>query len=156
MSRKTTHADAEPPKLRIMVPQEKAYEALRERLARIHDVIVTDDEDEHDLVLMLTTDYDDLVERASEMAEDKLARIAHEQSVGEERVPIEVARRLVTGESPIKVWREYRKMTLDQLAAAAELSKGYLSDLENSKRKGPVDTLRAIAQALKVSLDDIA
>jgi DNA-binding XRE family transcriptional regulator len=155
MSRKTSDATLEPRKLRIMVPQEKAYDALRERLARIHDVIITDGEHQHDAVVMLTTDYDALLERASEMAEDLSACLAHAQTAGEERVPIEVARRLVAGENPIRVWREYRGMTLDQLATASRLSKSYLSELENGKRQGPVDTLRSIAGALKVLLDDV-
>jgi transcriptional regulator with XRE-family HTH domain len=59
------------------------------------------------------------------------------------------------GESPIRVWREHRKMTLDQLGAAAGLSKGYLADLETGKRAGPVETLQAIARALGVGLDGL-
>jgi len=103
-------------------------------------------------VLLAIEEYERLVDAA----EDKQASEAHAAAAGDERVPIAVAERLVAGESPIRVWREHREMTLDQLGAAAGLSKGYLSDLENGNRAGPVETLQAIARALKVSLDDLA
>jgi transcriptional regulator with XRE-family HTH domain len=47
-------------------------------------------------------------------------------------------------------------MTLDQVSARAGIGKGYLSDIENGKRTGPVQTLQAIARALDVRLDEIA
>lgn len=104
-----------------------------------------------ELVMLAREDYERLVEEA----EDKAATEAHARTLGEERVPIDVARRLVAGANPIRVWREHRGLTLEQLGAIAGLSKGYLSDLENGKRKGPIDTMRALAAALKVSIEDL-
>jgi DNA-binding XRE family transcriptional regulator len=86
---------------------------------------------------------------------DRGAADAHARAAGEERVPAELVDRLLAGESPIRIWREHRKMTLDQLGAAAGLSKGYLADLETGKRAGPVETLQAIARALGVGLDGL-
>jgi DNA-binding Xre family transcriptional regulator len=105
-----------------------------------------------DLVMIARQDY----ERLLDEAEDRAAAEAHARAAGEERVPAELVDRLIAGESPIRVWREHRKLTLDQLGAAAGLSKGYLSDLENGKRAGPVGTLQALARALGVGLDDLA
>ena len=105
-----------------------------------------------DLVMLAREDYERLVDEA----EDNAAAEAHGRAAGEERVPIEVARRLVAGENPIRVWREHRGMTLDQVSARAGIGKGYLSDIENGKRTGPVQTLQAIARALDVRLDEIA
>lgn len=85
-----------------------------------------------------------------------MTKKAHARAAGEERVPIEIARRLIAGENPIRVWREHRGMTLDQLSARSSIGKGYLSDIENGKRTGPVQTLQAIARALDVGLDEIA
>ncbi len=104
-----------------------------------------------ELVMLAREDYERLVDEA----EDKAATEAHARTRDEERVPTDVARRLVAGENPIRVWREHRGMTLEQLGAAAGLSKGYLSDLENGKRKGPIDTMRAVGAALKVSIEDL-
>ena len=44
-------------------------------------------------------------------------------------------------------------MTLDRLALAAEVSEGFLSDVENNKRKASSENLLKIANALGASLD---
>jgi DNA-binding XRE family transcriptional regulator len=73
----------------------------------------------------------------------------------DELIPSEVVEALLDGENPIKVWREYRGLTQQQLADTAGISKPYLSQIETGKRKGAVDILSTIAKALNVSLDDL-
>jgi DNA-binding XRE family transcriptional regulator len=68
-------------------------------------------------------------------------------------VPDEIVRRELSGESSVKLWREYRGLTQQELAAAAAISKPYLSQIETGKRQGTVDTLSAIARSLGVPLD---
>ena len=85
--------------------------------------------------------------------EDELARAAHAATRDEESFPDEVVARLVAGENPVKVFREFRALSVRKLAEAAGLSVGYLSDIENGKRKGPIDTMKALAGALNVDLD---
>lgn len=46
-------------------------------------------------------------------------------------------------------------MTLETLAGATGLSKPYLSQIETGKRVGGIDTLKLIAAALGVTLDDL-
>ena len=101
-------------------------------------------------------EYQRLVEEA-EMSQDvrdydeaKLA-IAN----GEELIPSEVTYALLDGKNPIRVWREYRGLTQQQVAEAAGISKPYLSQLESGQRKGTTEVLRAIGRALDVSLDDL-
>jgi DNA-binding XRE family transcriptional regulator len=74
---------------------------------------------------------------------------------GEELVPSEIVYAILDGNSPIKVWREYRNLTQQQLAERVGISKSYLSQLESGKRTGTVEALTAVAQALGLSLDDI-
>jgi transcriptional regulator with XRE-family HTH domain len=62
---------------------------------------------------------------------------------------------LLEGENPVKVWREYRRLTQHQLAEAAGISTPYLSQIETNKRAGATEVLAAIAKALKLTLDDI-
>jgi DNA-binding XRE family transcriptional regulator len=83
--------------------------------------------------------------------EVKLA-LANEE---EELIPSEVTYALLDGENPIRVWREYRGLTQQQVAEKAGISKPYLSQLESGQRKGTVEVLAAIARALNVSLDDV-
>jgi DNA-binding XRE family transcriptional regulator len=96
--------------------------------------------------------YLELLEQA-EMLEDirdfDAAKAALEKGEGE------VVFAILDGENPIKVWREYRGMTQQQLADAAGISKPYLSQIETGKRTGTTEILSAIAKALEVSLDEV-
>ncbi len=74
---------------------------------------------------------------------------------GEELIPSEVMYAVLDGENPIRVWREYRGLTQQQLAEAAGISTPYLSQIESGKRTGTTEVLSSIAQALNLSLDDI-
>ena len=68
-------------------------------------------------------------------------------------VPAEILRRELAGESAIKLWREHRGLTQQELADRAAISKPYLSQLESGKRQGTLETLTAIARALNVPLE---
>jgi DNA-binding XRE family transcriptional regulator len=74
----------------------------------------------------------------------------------EEAFPAGVAKRLVDGENPIRVFRDYRGLTQEQLAKSAKIARAYLAQLESGKKQGSVSVLKAIATALKLELDDIA
>lgn len=74
---------------------------------------------------------------------------------GVELIPGEVTYAILDGENPIRVWREYRGMTQQQVADKAGISKPYLSQLESGQRKGTTEVLMVIAKALNVSLDDL-
>jgi transcriptional regulator with XRE-family HTH domain len=53
----------------------------------------------------------------------------------------------------IKASRETRKWTQEELAQAAGISKGFLSDIENNKRNISSESALKIADALGLSLD---
>ena len=76
-------------------------------------------------------------------------------SGAEELIPSEVTYALLDGENPIRVWREYRGLTQQQVADKAGISKPYLSQLESGQRKGTTEVLAAVARALNLSLDDL-
>jgi hypothetical protein len=101
-----------------------------------------------DLVLTTRGDLEELIE-------DRLAEAAYHRTRGQETVPAAVVARLIEGENPITVWREHRGMTLRALADAAGLDPGYVSQLENRKRAGPVVTIKKLATALRLELDDL-
>ncbi len=77
------------------------------------------------------------------------------RSEGAESFPIEVADRIVAGESPIRVYRNYRGMTQQELAVAAGINPVYLSQIERGHRTGSTKTLGALARLLDVALDDL-
>ena len=74
----------------------------------------------------------------------------------EELIPAEVVNAILDGKNPIKIWREFRNLTQQQLSHRVGISKPYLSQLETGKRTGTTEVLAAIAKALDVSLEQVA
>lgn len=57
----------------------------------------------------------------------------------------------------LRKMRKSKGLTLDELAEASNLSKGYLSRLEGGKRKVPkLETLKKIAVGLDVSVEEVS
>lgn len=98
-------------------------------------------------------EYERLLEAADEAAGTR-AFDAY-KATRPETFPDDVADRLLNGEHPMKVFREYRGMTQAQLADAAGLKQAYVSQIEAGSRGGSVDVLKRIADALRVDLDDL-
>ena len=73
----------------------------------------------------------------------------------DEIVPSELVYALLDGENPIKVWREYRRLTQQQVAGSIGISVPYLSQLERGKRNPSTVVLSALARKLQVTVDDL-
>lgn len=74
----------------------------------------------------------------------------------QEHFPAELIRRLCAGENAIKLFRTHRGMTQLTLAKKANTTREYISQLENNLRKGTIETLKKIAAALGVELEDLS
>ena len=107
----------------------------------------------NDMISIPRAEYERLVEAADELA----AVIAYDRAVaaGGEGMPHDVLARIIAGESPVRVIREWRGITAAELARRAELHRVQVHDIETGKRCGSVQTLKRIADALDVPLDDI-
>lgn len=102
-------------------------------------------------------EYETLVRKAEEF-DDALAydrAVSELEEDREELVPAEVVNRLVAGEPPIRVWREYRGRTQAELAARSGLSQSYVAMLERGARRGTIDKLGRLAQALELDTEDL-
>lgn len=73
----------------------------------------------------------------------------------EESFPLEIADRMIGGENPTKVFREYRGLTQKQLAKKTGTSAAYLSQIETGRRAGSIKLLRRLAGALDVEVEDL-
>ena len=73
----------------------------------------------------------------------------------EELISDEYAIRLIKGENPIYVWREYRGYTQAELAKTVGISTPYLSQLEHGDRQASAKTLAKLANKLSISIDDL-
>lgn len=74
---------------------------------------------------------------------------------GEEYIPAEVVSRLVSGENPLLVWRNYRGLTLDALGERVGRKGSFISKLEKRKAEGGIRLWHDLAKALEVDLDDL-
>ena len=82
-------------------------------------------------------------------------QLCHAAEGRDELIPAEFAERILDGESPVRVWREYRGISVRELAARAAISAAYLSQIEGGSRNGSLATMKALAAALSLELDDL-
>ncbi|HSK38964.1 MAG TPA: helix-turn-helix transcriptional regulator, partial [Arenibaculum sp.] len=79
--------------------------------------------------------------------------LAAERARGGTPLPLDQAKRIMDGENPVRVWREYRGLSLRGLAAKAGIGPSYLSEIERAEKPGSVDACKALADALDTSVD---
>jgi ribosome-binding protein aMBF1 (putative translation factor) len=110
------------------------------------------------LVVIPEAEFDAMRE-AIEDAQDAASVVEYRRKLAageEEQVPAEIVNRILDGENKVRAWREHRGMSARDLAAKADLSPGYLSQIETGARAGTIDFMKRIAEALRVTLDDLA
>ncbi|HEY7807999.1 MAG TPA: helix-turn-helix transcriptional regulator [Croceibacterium sp.] len=108
------------------------------------------------MVLLTREEFERLAE-AAENYDDICAAVAAQErrNAGEEYLPIELVDRLMEGENPLKVWRQYRGFSQEALAKIVGRNGSWIAKLEKGKGKGDVTLWRALANALHVDLDDL-
>ena len=77
------------------------------------------------------------------------------ESGEDELIPLELIKRRLAGESTVKVWREYRGLTQEGLAKASKVSRSMIAAIEAKHKTGGVATLKRLAGALNVDLDQL-
>lgn len=109
-----------------------------------------------ELVVLSRRDYEALAARSGDSdAEDAMTLRMLAETAGDVAIPESVWQEIEAEPSPIGPLRRWRGLTQSGLAGAAGISQGYLSALEAGRKRGDVDTLRAIASALGVGLDAV-
>jgi DNA-binding XRE family transcriptional regulator len=73
----------------------------------------------------------------------------------EERVPAAYVRRLIAGESPLRIWRDLRGLTQSALAQASGVNRVQIAEIEAGRKNGSLETARRLAEALGISVDDL-
>ena len=111
-----------------------------------------------EVAIMPRAEYERLKDLAREAGEDigtarLVARAKREIGGGAPVLPKAIVDRLGGGQNPVRVLRQFRDLTQDELAAAVGITQNYLSNLETGKRKGPLALHRKFANALGVPLE---
>jgi DNA-binding XRE family transcriptional regulator len=104
---------------------------------------------------LLLSELEDALDRAAvgERRRDEAAKGV--QAARRNYLTAREARRLLDGESPVKVWREKRGRSQRELAAAAGVGAGYLAEIETGRKPGSVLALSRLARALQVQMEDL-
>ena len=97
------------------------------------------------------TEYRDLIKRIEELEDARDIR-EYRANPGES-FPAVVVNQLIDGIPPLKVFREYRGMTLETLGTICGVSAAALSQIENGKREPSVGLLKKLSEALRVDVD---
>lgn len=80
-------------------------------------------------------------------------RLVNGQNVAGSNIPDDILDQIAIGnEHPVKIVRKFRGMTQADLAAAAGLSRPYLTEIETGKKEGSVTAFRVLAAALGTSI----
>jgi DNA-binding XRE family transcriptional regulator len=114
----------------------------------------------HDIPAFVVVPFDEwqhLQERLEDLEDIADAKVLSAKiATGEdETFPDSLVERLLSGEHPLKVWREYRGLTIAALATTCKVSPPALSQIENGKRKPSATLLKRLAVDLKCDMEDL-
>lgn len=103
--------------------------------------------DQYKALMTAADDLDDL--RAFDRVKAALA------SGEEELLPADYVRRIIAGEPPLRVWRDYRGLTQAALAEASGVNRVQIANIESGEKAGSVATIKKLADALHIMMDDL-
>ncbi|OYU35230.1 helix-turn-helix transcriptional regulator [Novosphingobium sp. PASSN1] len=110
-----------------------------------------------EMITIPLEDYERLCAASSELSDlhayDRA--MAALDSGEDERVPADFAKRLIAGESPLCVWRELRGLAQAELARISGVGRVQIVNMEKGVRGGSVATMKKLAEALGVTIDDL-
>jgi ribosome-binding protein aMBF1 (putative translation factor) len=106
-----------------------------------------------DTVTIPREEYDRLREAAEELAD--ILAFDRAMQDRDEGIPSDVMRRILEDESPVRVLREWRGMTAAELARRSGVHPVMVHEVETGKKRGSVETVKRLAEALGVRVDDL-
>jgi DNA-binding XRE family transcriptional regulator len=109
------------------------------------------------MITIPKAEYQSLLE-AAESLSDIIAfdRAAAALSSGdEELIPAAFADRLIAGENPLAVYRDLRRLTQIALAEKSGVHRVSIAEIETGRKQGSLGTLKKLADALGVAVDDL-
>jgi len=135
----------------------KKKDATREKVAELTRAVrfITSPGGE-EMALMSRAHFERLMARLEDVADARAAKaIMGRVARGREEIfPADIVARSLDGRiHRIRLWRDYRAMTAEKLAKAAGISRAYLTQIENGKRKGPMELYAKLARILDVEIE---
>lgn len=84
------------------------------------------------------------------------AALARLKSGKDEVIPISLTVRRLNGENTVKIWREFREMTQEELSAVSGVSRGMIASIESGHKQPGIGSLRKLARALNCDIGNLA
>lgn len=106
-----------------------------------------------DTVTIPREEYDRLRQAAEDLADIE----AYDRGMKDEgpAIPHELMLRMLGGESPVRIYREFHGLNQSELARRAGVHRVVVADIESGRRKGSTATLQKLASALNLTVDDL-
>ena len=70
----------------------------------------------------------------------------------DELIPLEITERRLRGEPALRIWRGHRKLTQEQLAKKAKVSRALIAAIETKRKAGSVSTWKKLGTALDLGV----
>jgi ribosome-binding protein aMBF1 (putative translation factor) len=108
------------------------------------------------MVVLPAADYERLIALVEDR-EDLAAAIDSERrrEEGMEYLPASMVDRIIDGENALRVWREYRGLSITDLAEKSGFGYSMITKIENGQRQGKLGFWRAVAAVLNVMPEDV-
>src|SRR5271156_3523890 len=74
----------------------------------------------------------------------------------DELIPLEITERKLRGEPSLRIWREHRGLTQEQLAKKAKVSRALIAAIETKRKAGSVSTWKKLGADLDVGWEMLA
>lgn len=110
-----------------------------------------------DIVILSRAEYEKLAGAREDADDAAVARALLSRVEGgtEETLSTEELDAYLKAPTPLAFWRRKRGLTQAALARQAGVAQGYISEIEAKRKQGDVAVLKRVAQALRISLDDL-
>ncbi|MDJ1006766.1 MAG: helix-turn-helix transcriptional regulator [Paracoccaceae bacterium] len=106
-----------------------------------------------DTVTISRAEYEALLAAREDLADIQ----AYDRAVSEagEGLPARYMDRLLDGDAPLAVFRDWRGLSQSALARTSGVNRVQIADIEAGRKTGSVATLAKLADALSVTVDDL-
>lgn len=74
----------------------------------------------------------------------------------DELIPLGITERRLNGEIALRIWREHRGLTQEQLAKKAKVSRALIAAIETNRKNGSVRTWKKLGSVLDVGWEQLA
>jgi DNA-binding XRE family transcriptional regulator len=110
-----------------------------------------------DMILLSVDEYERLIEAAEDLRDIEIGeRRIRELEIGNSEVLTSTeVDELLGAKTPLAFWRKKRELTQAALAEATGVAQGFLSEIESGQKPGTAATLKKIADALRLRVDDL-